>query len=290
MSNRFSCIIRTFVFASLLIVLLSCTSENIVSDEYSEKMTFVDDNTFEFIRDAYNTVDFNITFESGDLEIYDFFISQFHRLVNLDVQFYERRTGRYFYLAEYKELNFKYFDPNEFMYLFFDMSNTGTPNLGITDNSRFTYIFSYDRELDRFILWNEIGPGYAEILGTRKIRWGGGRNPLVYTYVVLDEYANHSVYVRVAKYAIPADNGWGDTMYFVSMPEFLNGDKKQIPEDILQQAFTLNSSHEDTLFFRVSEEQFFMLAYPILNARPTVQDINNVTYSYSELFEINCRL
>ena len=239
----------SFVLTSSLMVLLSCTSEIILSDEYSEKTLLINDDTFEFIRNAYGMVDFDITFESGDLEVYDFFISQFHRLVNLEVQFYEQETSRHFYLTEYKELNLPHFDPNDFMYLFFDMSGTGTPDLGITDNSRFTYIFSYDREIGKFILWDEIGPGYAEILGTRKLRWGGGRNPLVYTYVVLDEYANHLVYVQIAKYATLTDSGWGDTIYLVGMPEFLNGDKLQIPEVVLQQEFELNSSHEDTLFF-----------------------------------------
>jgi len=268
----------------LPIILVSCSFENIDTNNDFSKASYIDDVAFQFLQNTYDRVDFNITFESGDKETYDFYIDQFHRLVKLEASFYDQRTGRYYYLSELGGLSVSYFIPEDFMYLFFDMTGDGIPNLGIMCMSRYTYIFSYDRSMDRFTLWYEVGPGYAEILGTRKIRWGGGHNPLVYTYVVLDEYANHLVYVQVAKFAYPTEYGWGDTTYLVSVPMFLSYDKIQVPENILQQASTFDLGHDGTLFFEVTEEQFLMLADSFLNTCPTVHDINDVTFSYSELF------
>lgn len=277
-------ITRIFVLLILPIVLVSCSFENIDANNDLSKAAYIDDAAFEFLQNAYDRVDFNITFESGDKETYCFYIDQFHRLVNLEASFYAKRTGQYYYLSELGGLSVSYFDPADFMYLFFDMTGDGIPNLGIMYMSRYTYIFSCDRNMDRFTLWCEVGPGYAEILGTRKMRWGGGRNPLVYTYVVLDEYANHLVYVQVAKFAYPTEYGWSDTTYLVSVPMFLCYDKIQVPENILQQASTFNLGHDGALFFEVTEEQFLMLTYSFLNTRPTAHDINAVTFSYSELF------
>jgi len=248
-------------------------------------------------------IDFNIVFEQGDAAKHDYYIAQFHRLLRLEAMFYVParfgQSGRYIYLNEFGEMDFtqgsvwtvhgeRYvFDPRDFTYLFFDMSGNGSPNLVITNGNRINFVLAYDTVLDRFYLWKEIGPSRGVILGTGKIRWGGGSSPLRYIYTLLDEQANIATSVEVAIKSISNGEDGIETLFLLALPEFANSIITEIPYDIWAQANVIHLYPESAPFFIVGEHQFNQIAGPILNNRPTLNDINEVTFTYDELFNNN---
>jgi len=256
------------------------------------------DITFNFIKNIYNMIDFNITFNLGDVEMRCFYLEQFHRILRLEAPFYVParfvHSAQYVYINAFGEMDFArgsvwtingerdYFDPNDFIYLFFDMNGDGTPNLIITNNNRITFVLQYDISADRFYLWEDIGPGRGVILGTAQMRWGGGSNPLVYTYTRLDENANAIITVEVAMKGIPCDINEMRTLFLVALPYFIGYEAIQIPDEIREQSIFLHPG--STPFFEVSEAQFYELAGSFLNNRPTVNDIQDVTFYYHDLF------
>ena len=65
-------------------------------------------------------------------------------------------------------------DNENYSYYFFDMNGNGNPELCITDNAWFTYVFSYEEESDQVILWQEYRSNTIFFMGTQKLGFAGG--------------------------------------------------------------------------------------------------------------------
>lgn len=251
---------------------------HILKTSQYEDIPYINNETFEILRKFYSNLNFAPEFERGNLDLHDFYKKQFLRLINLEVPFFDRNTQKEFYLNEFGEMNYSLgnvltfaggmsdvFNPKDFMYLFFDMNGDGTPELGITNGSRFTYIFQYDYELDKFILWYELVPGARLIMGTRTIREGGTSSPIRISLILLGESGEIEATVKTYSASFRLRDGEEGTIFLVSFPEFVNRNIKITSyiknQSVIDECETMIFQNEFIRYFRVNADQFNELTY-----------------------------
>ena len=81
-----------------------------------DTMEFVDDETYLFLKEAYDAVDFYGKFKTGDLKLYPEYIKKYRKLVENEVSFYNEEDENY-YLSEYKLTGYAAdYDPRQYEY------------------------------------------------------------------------------------------------------------------------------------------------------------------------------
>lgn len=81
-----------------------------------DTMEFVDDETYVFLKEAYDAVDFYRKFKTGDLKLYYEYIKKYRKLVEKEVSFYNEEDENY-YLSEYKLTGYAAdYDPRQYEY------------------------------------------------------------------------------------------------------------------------------------------------------------------------------
>ena len=163
---------------------------------------FIDDEMFGIIKDSYSKIDFVGEFKKGDTSAYDFYKEQYLRLLKCEAPFFDRQTQKEHFINEFGEMNYTHigphliynleysdiYDPANYIYYFFDMDGDGMPELCVTNEVRFVYIMKYIPETASFILWHEIPPSMTVLMGSGKLRLGGGTTaPAMLTYCRLDK-------------------------------------------------------------------------------------------------------
>lgn len=126
-----------------------------IVDQEEWDMPYADQKTFETIQSAYEEVEFFGEFEKGNLEVYDEYIELFVKLVRNEKPFWDKETGEEKYLKDYVRGGDDY-DANVAEYYFFDVDGDSYPELGVVYNCQ-KYIFKYDSEEKKYILWYELG-------------------------------------------------------------------------------------------------------------------------------------
>ena len=66
------------------------------------RMEFVDDETYAFLKEAYDAIDFYGEFKTGDLKLYKRYIAKYKALVKNEVPLYNEEEDKNVYLSEYK--------------------------------------------------------------------------------------------------------------------------------------------------------------------------------------------
>lgn len=259
------------------------------SDFPLDEIIFSDHDAFTLLKNSYKDIDFYGDFEPGNLELYDYFKLNFWRLINNEVPFIRKTTGEKIYLKEFNELysdSTHKFNPDNYLYHFFDMNEDGNPELFIKDYLSNTFIFDYNSDSDEFTLIHELCPSYYQLNGSNKIRWegaGGSRNFRVfYKYNELNE-EEYSVYF----FSAPNYNeilGESESVYMAGLPHYTNRcEKIIIPDNIKKQAY-FTKSH-GIYYFRITEEQYVDLTSDYYKAtRLAKERLENITYTYNELF------
>jgi hypothetical protein len=134
---------------------------------YDGEIQFVDEATYKIIKSAYDKIDFLGEFHTGDTDIYDLYKKKYRKLIKGEVDFYDRVTGEKLSLGDLLyAINYE-----EIQFMLFDMSGDGKPELCITDGASYNYIFKYNPNSDRFILWADLGSTWYGLIGTQKVFW-----------------------------------------------------------------------------------------------------------------------
>jgi len=281
------------------------TNPNSTEMSLYESIGFVNEDTFEKIREIYADIDFIGEFSKGNIELYDFYKKKFLRLLDREATFFDKNTQKNYYIDEFGEMNFTVpgierstywgtttgsedtYDPRNYMYYFFDMDGDGTPELVISDESRFLYIIKYDSDSDVFILWHEIFATQRSLLGTRKLSFYSGNSPIDWAFIRLDEQGGeeYSIWFHVSGYTDAQMNEdiW---VYLVSLPKFTDESRNvQISDSMKEQAFVFANTRENRLYFRVTEEQWNNLINDFGESRILAEGmIEEVSFTYEELF------
>ena len=267
-----------------------------VNDLKHHEIEFVHDKTYEEIKKAYEEINFYGEIERGDKERYGFYLEKFHLLLEEKVKFTlpERLKKLYteetqFYLSEYEELyiNSKSrFIPEDYLYYFFDMNGDNNPELCIAKESGrgFVYIFQYKEETDEIILWYELGNGYYDLIGTKKVGYVSsymdGSN---HGYYELNEEGNKES--EVWFYSLfKTETGEMIYVYMVDLPEYSDEDKNQkIRESIEETPYIKGYNH--IKLYRVTKEQYEELTSDYFESLELGKEKRKeVTYTYEELF------
>lgn len=300
----------------ILLIVLSACSQNIVasiSDDLSnsevaiiqnepkkhskyEQESFIDDSVFNIIREIYSKVDFYAEFEKGDTTVYDFYRKQYLKLLKNEATFLDKTSGKEFYINEFNEMDYTYggnlikdhnfaetYDPDNYIYYFFDMDGDKSPELCITNEIRFIYIFKYDLHLDKFILWYEVPTTWIRLLGSNKLWFYGGGSPIEYAYWNLNENGEEvcSLHFYLEGFYNESTKQ-DDILYMVALPEYKDKEFR-LPDNMKEQAIL--DECQDINYFRVTEEQWNKLTNGFFKARQLAEkNIEEVTYSYDKLF------
>ena len=132
----------------------------------AEEIPFVDEETFAMIREAYGEVEYTAGFETGNPEVYEEYRQKFWRLLQSEVPFLNRKTGKEMYMKDWLEQ--REHDLERFTkYVFFDINGDGFPELCMDDG--YAVVFAYDSDMDQYILW--AIPNGKCIVGPRKFMW-----------------------------------------------------------------------------------------------------------------------
>lgn len=262
------------------------STENEPDEENGEEsvVPFVDEELYLYIKGVYDEIDWDIQFLPGDESKYDLYREQFIKLLQEEIPVVDEETGREIYISNYEELSEAYwglvYDPNNYSYYFYDVDGDGTPELGVADNERFVYIFKYDEEADRVVIWDEYYLGMS-LMGTGKFNWWGVHSDD--GMLGLDQNGDYTFLAWFKAEGNPEYDNEGDDVwaYYVALPDYVE------PEEWMFEQATYMGDIYPNYFFRLTEEQFDELKGRYLEAcHESYREKEEVTYTYEELLNL----
>lgn len=249
----------------------------------NEESTFVNEMIFNYIKEVYSNIDFYSDFEIGNTELYGFYKEQYLKLINCEAPFVEKNSEKEYYINEFGEMDYTY-DPNNYIYYFFDMDSDDIPELCISDETRFIYIMKYNSATDKFVLWHEISTTWNRLFGSKRIWFYSGTFPVKYAFYQLNDTGTieYSIWFYLDQYT-DSDNNI-ETTYMLTLPEFSNDSRKsEIPEKIKCQSIEIGSH----FYYRISENQWNELTKNFFEGKEKSKEkIKEVSFTYSELKEL----
>ena len=245
---------------------------------------FVDEKLWRYIKKVYDEVDYDIQFLRGDESKYDLYREQFIKLLKEEIPVvskkgYEKTLSRFGEIKE--DNNYPDYAPDHYNYYFYDVDGDGAPELGMTNNQRFVYIFKYDEQADKVVMWDEYYLGVS-LMGTGKFHWSGPNAD--YGMMGLDQDGDYTMLTRFraeggSKYIKDGDDGWA---YFVTLPDYV-----ELEEWMLEQATYKNRPYFPNYFFRLTKEQFDELEGRYFEAsHESYKKKEEITYTYAELLNL----
>ncbi len=248
-----------------------------------ENMDFVDDATYAFLKKIYDEIDFYGEFQTGDLSVYDEYIKAYKKLLNNEIpfviqdSFFLPEIGESHYMEDYSTIRRgDEYNPNEFTYYLFDMDGDGSPELCIRNVS--TYIFKYDTQTEKMILWLSIGSSYERIHGSKLLRWDW--EGVRHTMCKLDENGEIVFGIYFLEEAFYSN---GKVAFMVTVP-FYEDREIDITMEMKKQAYF--SEEDGIYFFNVTEDQYNELTKEYFQAwEQAEEELEKITYTYEELFQ-----
>lgn len=253
-----------------------------------DKMCFVDEEAYEFLKNAYAEIEWYSEFEKGDLTQYNFYKEKYKKLVENEEKFFNPETGDELYLNDFapiKVLNENAdeltYDKNLYTYYYFDIDEDGVPELCLSDK-RFIFIFKYEANQDKFVLWKDLGSTYYSLNGSMSVRWENGSGNTLYK---LDENGEEVYSVTFWTRGFYNEKTEQDEVaYLMKFPYYSNESLQlEITDEIERQGYYIYG--EMIPYFKVTEEQYDELTEDFYQAKQlATQEIQKVTYTYDELF------
>ncbi len=238
------------------------------SNSYSE---FIDDRAFEYIYKIYSDIDFSSNFKQGDRSVYVNYRAQYLKLLEGKIPF--KSKGKKYYIDEYI---YGDYEPEKYIYYFFDMDDDGSPELCIENEVGYIYIMKYSFVSDEFILWHETSSSWTELLGSKKLWFYSGTSPIKYAFHSLDK--NGSIEYSVWLYI---ELNKAETKYMLTLPEYSNKtDDIEIPQNIKSQSIEKDSHY----YYRVTESQWDKLTNDFFTEKNLAKEnIAKIKLTYKDL-------
>ncbi|MCM1091555.1 MAG: hypothetical protein NC092_05685 [Butyrivibrio sp.] len=263
---------------------------------YISTTHYIDDELYAAIKEIYDEIDFSGEFNQGDYAKYDLYKRQYKKMmdgeVKIKVKDPETDKEKYEYLYELGEFRDaikheaggepqEYYE-KECIYYFFDMDGDNNPELFITNNRRFTYIFKYEEESDQIVMWDEIISSHIFFYGTLKFGFMGGwteQGGVIDGLIGLDSSGDYIFFVRFKTAYPQIQNSLEDYDCFVALPDHME------PGDWMKSQAVYDNVDE-SYYFQVTQEQFYELTGEYYRMKESYDErIKEMTYAYEELFD-----
>ena len=251
----------------------------ISSEAKYEDLSVLDEETFSVIKEIKSKIDFFGTFKKEDIKSSESILKKYYEVIVGKQRYINKTEGNWEHA----------FDPlkvKDYTYYFFDMDKDESPELIVSDNTTYAYIFKYDISKNETLLIDTIRTT-SQLLSDNKIsNWHGGVG-LTYGFYELDENGERKSNIRF--YSAPYFNNitqQEDEIYMVGFPEdsdeivnlksFLKNKKIQIYFDDLTK----------TYYFKITKEQYNQLTKDYFESRKKAEEnIREVAYTFEELFD-----
>lgn len=261
------------------------SSPDITITSKYQNVNCIDSETYSKIERAYNKLNFNVSFNTGNIEEYSLYKKQFCRLLKNEAMFTEKETGEEFYLNEYGyfsiDVDLGRYDLNNYTYYLYDINGDESPELCISDNSRFTYVISYDIKSDLFTLWQRYETPYIYLLGTKKIGYSGNAKD---AFFMLDEDGEYDCFIwfKTEGYR-DLETQKDSCIFMVSLPQYVDQyNQEELTEHMREQA--VYDENQDLYYFRVTEKQYNSLTRDYFKmVKSAKKAIKKVDFTYEKL-------
>lgn len=261
------------------------------------ELQYVDEKIYAEIKSAYENMEWYSDFSNGNIEQNQFYKEKYKELLDGKVTFL--KTDRYtysevsqrLYLSEFLRVEEDYppedlFNGGNDQYglCFFDMDLDNEPELCIAEKAgagiRSYYIFKYRKDIDEIVLWKTLNGANIQIMGSGIIGMAWEDQHFVFSR--LNESGEEAVLIYFIRDFFHES---GKFVYMVSLPKYKEMDQQiEVTDEMQKQGYYDKS--QDLVFFCVSEEQYQELIRDFLISYESAKDnIENVTYTYRELFE-----
>lgn len=261
------------------------------------KLDFVDDGTYEIIKEAYDAIDWNVEFETGNIEQYDFYKKKYKELLDGKTKFLriEKYTysevSEWMYLYELLNMDENYNpsdlfngDDHGFGLFFFDVDGDELPELCVTEHVgagaiHGAYIYKYEIDSDKIVLLKMYNGPVSQLLGTQTIGVYWEDRQFRLEKFGLDQ--KDEMTVEFMNDFFYSDR---DSNYLVSFPVYADQDKRiELDAKVKRQGYYDES--RELFFFHVTEEQYNELTNSFFDAYSELDmKREQVTYTYEELF------
>jgi len=267
---------------STSIELYSLSPEEKVNNSLND-FPFSDDETLSNLKTIYDDIDFSSIFHKGNTDVYNYYKDKYIKMLNDEFAFLDKKSNEKFYVSEFGEFNSAnlsgLFDLNNYLYYFFDMDGDDNPELCVSDNARFTYIYKYISKTNEFVLWHALHNGYLRLHGTRKIRYN--RLGLQYEFYILDE--NGDTIEAVSFF----NTYHTHEICMLYLPGYLNENKEleqiEPTEEMKNHGFYWGED-SNIYSFKVTKNQFDEITKEFFIAEEVAEEnLNNIALTYEEL-------
>lgn len=250
------------------------------SESKLEDISYIDEDIYSALSKIISAIDFYGTFDNEDIVDSKSILKKYYKVVVGETPYINKAKEKEGFEGEFDSII-----PNECVYYYFDMDKDGIPELIVSDQQRYEYIFKYDTNNNEIMLISVLRTT-SQLLGGNKISYWQGGVGLTYGFYELYNSGERKSEIRFYTAAyLNSRTQQEDEIYMVGFPE----DSKDI--EILKM-FVQNGKIEvyfdeltETYYFRITEEQYNQLAKDYFKSRMEAEEnIKEVTYSFEELF------
>ena len=257
-----------------------------------EDIDFASETTFFMIKEAYDKIDFYGVFEKENIKEYTPYKKAFGELLKNQKSFIVDQTiggetEQEFYISDFGEFSIDTqtgtVAVGSYDYYYFDFDADGSPELCVTDNARFIYIFKYVIDSREIRLLHELNTKHS-LFGMGKVGYYNGGMAVFHAFIDYDKNgAERYVEFFLEEYYNEKEQK-PEVVYMVGLPIYEKNAGQLIAEGDLKNQMYYSERYE-SYFFRVTKEQYDELTKDYFLARDLAKEnIKSVKYTYDELF------
>ena len=251
------------------------------SDEIEyEELKFIDEYVYDAIYEINSSIDYYGTFKNKDITDSESILKKYYEVIVGEEPYIDVVKEKGYLEGEFNTIN-----PNECVYYFFDMDNDDIPELIVSDNTRYEYIFKYDSIKNKVLLVGTIRT-MSQLLGDNKVSYWQGGFGLTFAYYEIEDSGEKKSEIRFySEGYLNNKTQLEEEVYMVGFPEGSEAIEmlKTLPRNGNVEVYfdDLTITH----YFKITEEQYNQLTKDLFESRKEAEEnIKQVTYTFDELF------
>jgi hypothetical protein len=252
------------------------------SETEFEDLSFTGEDTYRALSKISRSIDFYGTFDNEDIAESESILNEYYKVVDGDEPYINVAKEKEGFEGEFDSIK-----PNDCIYYYFDMDKDRLPELIVSDQETYEYVFKYDA-INKQIMLISIIRTTSQLLGDNKLSYWRGGTGLTYGYYVLDNSGERKSEIRFfsASY-LNSKTQQEDEIYMIGFPK--DTEEIETLKELIQNGKVEVYFDEltETHYFKITEEQYNELTEDYFKSRKEAEEnIKEVTYIFEELFNI----